>query len=258
MPERVREGDAIPDLNEYSAGVVAYDLRALIARFDTRFTEPGEGAVVGALSSLVGESLLLDLLADALHAAGSTVRRLPGRPARDNNAFAFAGMYKPKVRFLDGWLVLDDAALTAVECKHWTSSSRSTGGWHYRTIGDDAASYALEQWNLLQKKHLRLEKWTDTNKIALPVRQPADWTGSMANLRRILAIWTPISSDGHSYFSSATTTSPIDGIYQDIPIEVFSGSLYARALLARGHHHLDATISGVHTRLDALGALLRG
>lgn len=231
--------------------MVAYDLQALVARFDTRFTEPGEGAVVGALSSLIGESLLLDLLADALHGTGSTVRRLPGRPIRDDAEFAFDGMDLPTVRDLDAWLVIDEATLVAVECKHWTSSSRN-----YRNVGDDVAGYALAQWNLLYEEHLHIDDWTDTNKVALPVRPPAGWTRSMADLRRILAVWTPISSDGHSAFSAATTTSPVDGIYQHLPIKVFSGSLHARALLAQGHRHIKATVSGIQTRLDALDALL--
>jgi hypothetical protein len=235
----------------HAGRMATYDLQALITRFDTRFTESGEGAVVGALSSLIGESLLLDLLADALRSEGSAVRRLPGQPIRDNDAFAFFGIERASVRNLDAWLVIDDATLLAVECKQWTSSSRN-----YRTVGDDVAGYALQRWSLLHEDHLQVDGWTDANKIALPVRPPAGWTGPMADLRRILAIWTPISSDGHSFFSTTTTTSPINGIYQELPIEVFSGSLYTRALLTQGRHHLDATVSGVRTTLDALDALL--
>lgn len=77
----------------------------------------------------------------------------------------------------------------------------------------------------------------------------------MTNLRRVLAIWTPISVDGRKSLSQTTTTSPIDGVWQQVPVEVFSGSLYARALLDQGRDHVEATVSRMQVTLDALEAL---
>jgi hypothetical protein len=231
--------------------MISYDLRALIDRFDTGSAEPGVGTVVGALSGFIGEAVLLDLLADALRGRGAAVDRLPGKPTRDDAAFAFDGIAATEQRYLDAWLVLDDTNLIAVECKHITSSSLGR-----RTVGADIAQYAQTEWQRLHQDHLDTDTWTGTSKIGLPLRPPRPGLdGPMTNLRRVLAIWTPISVDGHSNFSPTSTTSPVDGAWQQVPVEVFSGSLYARTLLDQGRDHVEATVSQMEIALDALEAL---
>jgi hypothetical protein len=202
-----------------------YDLGELIKRFDTRDEQPGAGATTGALSSLIGESLLLDLLIDALREDRSAVKLLDGVPRRDDHAFKDYGLQVPSQRELDAWLVIDDC-LVAVECKCWTSSSNN-----FTSVGDDVAAYAKERWALLHSEDLNADRWTDASKIALPLRVPSRWD---AVSRRILAIWTPTSRTGLNAFSSTVTTTPINGTYQDLDIEVFSGSLHARRIQDEG------------------------
>lgn len=96
--------------------MVAYDIAALLSRFDVR----KDTTVTGILSKWIGELILLDALTNALHHDGAGRVEFLGKPHRHDLLFKAAGRKNP--RDLDQWLLLDNEQLAAVECKHWTSS----------------------------------------------------------------------------------------------------------------------------------------
>lgn len=234
--------------------MITYDIAALLKRFDT--FEFGQGGVTGRLSSLVGEELLLDVLAHAL-ADGGPVELLPERPRRDDQAFkdAPSDVAVPKVRDLDFWLQLRYRELMVVECKQWTASSAYGGG----SVPEDPAGiaeYARRRWEELDVPEWWSNKWDDTTKIALPLRPPAGRTAEdVRKARRVLAVWRPISSNGGSPFSQLSSQTLSGGEWVDVPIEVFSASLYLRQLLADGVRTLTPVFDGAQTLFDAVNAL---
>lgn len=236
------------------SGVVRYEIAALLRRFDVQVK--GETELTGKLSSFLGERLLLSALTRYLRdVEGLEVRALRGRPARDDAEFP--AHYKGP-RYLDAWLLLDDRHLAAVECKHWTSSSTD-----YRSVPADSvarAAYAKEEmWDWLVSDVFvpRPRKWTGENKVALPLEQPKDMPSQdMTHVRRILAIWTPVSEDGYSCVSSFTTTTIKGGQWTDVVVEVFSASMYLRDLLAGGVSHLEAEDDELEKWLAALDGVV--
>jgi len=231
--------------------VVRYDIAALLSRFDVRVR--GETELTGKLSAFLGERLLLSALTRYLRdVENHEVGALRGRPTRDDAEFP-AG-YKG-VRYLDAWLLLDDSQLAAVECKHWTSSSTD-----YRSVPADSgarAAYARdEMWGWLVSACFAPwpRKWTDENKVALPLKPPKGKpTRDMADARRILAIWTPISEDGRSCMSRLPTVTLKGGQWIDTVVEVFSASMYLQCLLAAGVTHLKAEDEVLEKWLAAMG-----
>lgn len=235
--------------------MVRYDIAALLSRFD-KLTK-AETALTGKLSSLLGESLLLSALVRYLAAVeGHEVRLLAGRPHRDDREFPAGAKGVP--RDLDAWLLLGAGRLAAVECKHWTSSSPN-----YRSVPevcDARAAYARdEMWDWLVREHfVPRKKWTDVNKVALPLKPPAGMPAAdVSGARRILAVWTPISSDGRSLLSRVSTTTVRGGKPAGIEVEVFSASMFLRDQLAAGVTHLESEDEGVERLLAELGGLVR-
>lgn len=231
--------------------MVIYDIAALLARFDVRVET--ETALTGKLSNFLGESLLLSALSRYLTVnRGHQVQVLGGRPHRDNSELAGRG---GAPRDLDAWLLLDGEHLAAVECKHWTSSSVN-----YSTVpgtSEALADHAKAEWQWLVSEHFAPLLWTDVNKVALPLQPPRMLpSSSTAEARRILAVWTPVSEDGHSCLSRAATTTVRQGKLVSIEVEVFSASIYLRGLLATGMTHLSAESEDTEEMLAALGALV--
>ncbi|MGV9266206.1 hypothetical protein ACWDRR_16260 [Kitasatospora sp. NPDC003701] len=236
--------------------MAVYDIAALLARFDT-FTAD-QGALTGRLSSLVGEELLLDVLAHALAPAGP-VELLDERPRRDGEAFAVPALPAlpvPGVRDLDAWLRLGDGGLVAVECKHWTASSRD-GRTSLPQDPDELAVLARRRWRELADP-ARWQDWDQVTKIALPLRPPAGATAQdVRRARRVLAVWRPVSCDGVSPFSRLGSSTPSEGQWADVVIEVFSASLYLRRLQAAGTTGLVSAFPRVDELLGAVQALFR-
>jgi hypothetical protein len=186
------------------------------------------------------------------------VKMLPDRPTRDDMAFG-TNYPRPRVRDLDAWLLLDDSQLVAVECKHRTAASIDGA-----TVPDEPgqlADYARERWTALKADHIETEEWTDHNKVYLPVRPPrcldaAAAALAMPRLRRVLAIWRPISRDGISFKSEATATSVSNDQLTMVTAEVFSASLYLRSLRDRGETRLTSRLGLAEKLLKAVGELI--
>ena len=242
------------------SGVVRYDIEALLSRFDVRVE--GATALTGKLSSLLGESFLLSALVRYLSAdEGRQVEVLGDRPHRDDNGLLFPveGRKAGGFRDLDAWLLLDGGQLAAVECKHWTSSSTN-----YRSIPEDdgaLTAHARREWALLVGGHFGQEffehRWTNVNKVALPLKPPTSLpSANMAGVRRILAIWTPVSEDGQSCMSSVNTTSIWGEGPISVDVDVFSASMYLRELRRAGVTHLEAEDAELERLLAALSALV--
>lgn len=242
---------------------VSYRIAALLDQFDVACV-PGAcrcGSLTGALAAFLGEGLLLDALAHAFLREGRTVRQLPGTPRRDDTAFAPAYATKEErkqaltdiPRDLDAWLLLDDTELVAVECKMRTASS-----WDGTTTGSDAVADGRCEWRRLTAHHFTDPVWTDTNKVALPLKPPrhlpAGTTGEVgANPTRVLAYWRPVTRTGE-WFSDLTTTSHDTTV--PVHVRVFSASLYLRALLADGTDVLPATFDHTRARLEQLRGMV--
>jgi hypothetical protein len=238
--------------------MVGYNIAALIRQFDTR----ADTAVTGSLSSLLGEVVLLEALRHSLEAEGHTVTMLPDRPIRDDAAFG-TNYPRPRVRDLDAWLLLDDrqddSQLVAVECKHRTAAS--IDGTTVPDEPEQLAAYARRQWTALKADHIDTDAWTDHNKVYLPLRPPpslgtATAARAMPRLRRVLAIWRPISCDGITFKSEATSTSVSNDQLVPATAEVFSASLYLRSLHGRGETHLATRLGLTERLLKAVDELI--
>jgi hypothetical protein len=234
--------------------MVAYGIAALIRRFDTRT----DTAVTGTLGKFLGEALLLEALSHSFAADGHTVTMLPDQPARDDTAFG-ANYPCPKQRDLDAWLLLNGSQLVAVECKHRTASS-----FDGSTVPDEPeqlALYARRRWTTLKADHIDTDDWTDDNKVYLPLRPPKSFSSAaaaqaMPKLRRVLAIWRPVSCDGTSFRSEATSTSVSDDQLVPVTAEVFSASLYLRFLLSQGETRLATRLGLTENLLKVVGELI--
>ena len=207
-----------------------YDVSELITRFDHRTADGGH--LTGLLSSLVGEDLLIDVYTHYLQSQGRTIVRLEGRPERDNAIAPDAG-----VRYLDAWLLLDQAEVRAVECKTWTASSldgKDIVGMSARELVD----YAKQELATLSE-NLRQDWWNQTNKVALPLIAPRAHGEGALRISRALVVWRPISYDGESPESVVSATT-VDGKSNLVPVDVhvFSVSLYLRQLAASGVRYL--------------------
>jgi hypothetical protein len=228
------------DLTAKMHGMASFNIAALIRQFDNS----ADTTVTGSLSSLLGEIILLEAVSHSLTADGHTVKMLPGRPIRDDTAFGVTHP-RPRVRDLDAWLLLDDSQLVAVECKHRTAASIDGA-----TVPDEPeqlTAYARRRWTTLKTDHIDTDEWTDDNKVYLPLRPPesldmAAAARAMLQLRRVLAIWRPISCDGTSFKSEATSTSVSNNQLVPATAEVFSASLYLRFLRDRGETRLPARL----------------
>jgi hypothetical protein len=232
--------------------VIAYDIAALLSRFDVR----ADTTVTGMLSKWIGELILLDALTNALHHDGAGRVEFLGKPHRDDLLFEFAGSEKP--RDLDQWLLLDNKQLAAVECKHWTSSGK--GGKTVPETGEERADFARREWQKLLdgKDGFGVTSWNNVNKVALPLRPPNGHDSREAlRARRILAIWYPKSEDGRSYWSRAPRNVKLPRSAVDVPIEVFSASLYLRQLQSEGHAQLPAARPDSEGALGALEEIIR-
>jgi hypothetical protein len=230
--------------------MVRYDIAALLSRFDVRVA--GETMLTGQLSSLLGERLLLTVLAHYLTTVEEReIEVLDGKPHRDNAAWGDDRSLIPRVRDLDGWLVLDGGQLVAVECKQYTSSSTD-----YASVpedGDALAAHARHEWEWLARAFGPEAGWDDLTKVALPLKPPDGMPSrDMTDVRRILAVWTPVSDDGRSCVSHVATTTIRGGELADVKVDVFSASLYLRALLAGGMTHLEAADEDLEKVLAAL------
>lgn len=241
------------DLAAKMRPMASYSIAALIRRFDTG----ADTAITGILSSFLGEVILLEAVCHWLAAEGHVVRMLPGRPARDDTAFG-ASCPRPSERYLDAWLWLDESRLVAVECKHRTAASFD--GAPVPDEPEQLAAYARQRWATLKADHVDVDAWTDHNKVYLPLRPPASLdpaaaARAMPGLRRVLAIWRPVSSDGTAFKSEATSTSVISDQLVPAAAEVFSASLYLRSLRDQGETRLVARLGLTGKVLKAVDEL---
>ncbi|MFI5864750.1 hypothetical protein [Streptomyces sp. NPDC051546] len=242
---------------------VTYRISVLLEQFDVACPPRACrcGSLTGALAAFLGEGLLLDALAHALERESRTIQQLPGIPHRDDTAFAPASAtteerrntLKGIPRDLDAWLLLDGTELVAVECKMRTASSMDG-----ETTGPDPVTDGQCEWQYLTREHFTENVWTDTNKVALPLKPPQPRPAVLseeraANPTRILAYWRPVTRQGH-WFSNLTTTS--HDIAVPVDVRVFSASLYLRALLAEGTNVLPATFEHTQARLAQLRGMV--
>jgi len=239
---------------ETTAPTSGYRVEELLQRFDSRID--GQTNLTGRLSSLFGEAVLVEALAHAYVAAGHRVGRLLGSPHRDDSVFA-AGK-RPSQRDLDAWLSIDERELVAVECKTWTASSRD--GRHVLDASqDDLSRYAQDQWTYVSETLLPAEPedWDDVNKIRLPLKVPDGYEHKSHEITRVLAIWRPVSQSGLSPWTTVTCRTPIGhDDWADVPVKVFSGSLYLRQLRASGIAVLPSVVTDPHDVRDAVNACI--
>lgn len=184
------------------------------------------------------------------------IERLPGSPHRDNSVFA--AEKRPSQRDLDAWLSLDERDLVAVECKTWTASSRD--GKHVLDASQDELSrYARDQWIYVSETLLPTEPddWDDVNKIRLPLKVPDGYGHKSPDITRVLAIWRPVSQSGLDPWTKVTCRTPIGpDAWTDVPVKVFSGSLYLRQLRASDISVLPSVATDPHDVRDAVNACI--
>jgi hypothetical protein len=142
------------------------------------------------------------------------------------------------------------------QCKQWTSSSPR----YVSVPGDDnrVAEYARREWEKSVEWHFTRGRWDEVNKVALPLKPPdGAEKASWPDIRRVLAVWTPVSQDGQYAFSSIQTQTLSGTSWKPATVEVFSASLYLRNLRHRGETHLTTTFPQVERLLEGLHALFR-
>ncbi|WP_194915133.1 hypothetical protein [Catenulispora rubra] len=234
--------------------MTSYRIEALLRRFDTR----ADTATTGHISGFLGETILLEATGHWLTSIGHDVELLGGTPRRDDSAFG-AWCPMPTVRDLDAWFLLDGSDLLVVECKCWTAASMDGA-----TVPDDAAQraqYAQDEWFTMLARHIDTDRWTGTNKVFLPLIPPGSLSAdvaeaAMAKLRRVLAVWRPLSLDGTAFTATVTADSVLDDQLRPAVAEVFSASLYLRSLLERGETHLTTRFGMTERLLGAVAELL--
>lgn len=205
--------------------IPSYRVNELIKRFDQR--TPGQTRLTGQLSSLLGESILLEVLAHAIEARGEHVTQPTAAvPHLDKNALP--RRVKKTPRDLDAWLTVD-GRLSAVEIKTWTASS--IDGVNI----DDADPSVLEKvternWNTAVADFAS-DKWTNSNKVALPLKVPDELGLPDGQVERYLVFWRPVSSNGLNPWSTAQRQS-YNARRKSImlTVNVFSASLYLRSI----------------------------
>jgi len=239
--------------------MTSFSISALLSRFDTH-PGIGAGAVTGGISTFLGEAILLEAVRHWLEAEGHAVELLPGKPIRDGTQFG-TNCLRPKVRDLDAWLRLDARQLVAVECKSQTASSFDSKRVTVPDEPEQLAAYARSRWAQLLAEHIHVDEWTGMNKIFLPLKPPfglnADVTETaMPKLRRILAIWRPISLDGVAFSSEVTSDTVRNDQRISVTAEVFSASLYLRSLRDRGETRLPLRLDLVEQLLSAVNELV--
>ena len=134
-------------------------------------------------------------------------------------------------------------------------------GWQDSARKDEErADFARREWQALLDREdgFGATSWNHVNKVALPLRLP-DGRDSREALRarRILAIWYPKSEDGRSYWSRVPRNVKLPCSAVDVPIEVFSASLYLRQLQGEGHVELSAARPDTESVLVALDEIIR-
>ncbi|MFG1648517.1 hypothetical protein ACGFIE_01215 [Micromonospora sp. NPDC049275] len=228
-----------------------YHVEELLRRFDSRIE--GQTSLTGRLSSLFGEAVLVEALAHAYVSAGHRVHRLPGSPHRDNRMFTDGEI--PSQRDLDAWLTLDERDLVAVECKTWTASSAD--GRHVLDANEyDLSRYAKQGWDEVSKI-LLADRWDQINKVCLPLKVPDSYDQQSHEIKRVLAIWRPISRSGLDPWSTVTSRTPTErDAWTDVPVTVFSGSLYLRRLRNSGVTVLPAVVTNPHDVREAVNACI--
>lgn len=77
----------------------------------------------------------------------------------------------------------------------------------------------------------------------------------MPGLRRVLAIWRPVSSEGTAFKSEAASTSVVNDKLVPAAAEVFSASLYLRSLRDQGETRLVARLGLTGKVLKAVDEL---
>lgn len=241
--------------------MTSFSIAALLRRFDTHTgTGAGTGALTGSISTLLGEAVLLEAVCHYLEADGNTVKLLPGKPTRDDAHFG-ANCPKPKVRDLDAWILLDEEQLVAVECKSQTASSIDSRRLTVPDEPEQLVAYARGRWAQLVAEHIDVDQWTGTNKIFLPLKPPMELSAEIAEkampkLRRILAIWRPISLDGTAYISEVASQTVRNDQYIPAAAEVFSASLYLRSLRDHGAARLSLKLGLAEALLSAIEELV--
>ena len=232
-----------------------YSVPGLIERFDRRIN--GKTSLTGKLSPLIGEMMLIEVLAHAVVTEGRTVELINGQvPHRDAEIMpTYPTGWTP--RDLDAWFILGGETLAAVEVKTWTASAlggRSVDDTRPEQLAEIAAARRAEA-----AEDLALGEWTQTNKVGMPLRAPNDWAGDTRteNFERYLAFWRPVASDGlRPWSESMTRTQDHRGKRCDVRVRVFSASLYLRDLHWQGIQTLPARLTRPEEILDALGEVV--
>ncbi len=215
-------------------------LDRLAGFFDEGATAASSSA--GQLSSLIGEELLIELVADWLSVRrGLTVSRLPGKPIRDESRLPPG----KGPRDLDAWL-LAGSELVAVEAKMWTVNSLNRGP------GNNEAERAAWRWNDLQARAMNGPIGADT-KVFLPLRQPPGAPSGATQGEPVLAIWRAVSPAGSDAVATTMVGRNLDG--SDARFWVFSGSRYVAKMREDGHTHLRLRGAVIRTTFGLLRRL---
>lgn len=199
------------------------NLPALQRNFDLR----RDTWATGKLSALLGEDLLLALVRDSLGAVGEPTLLDAVKPSRDDAAFTAGGRPIPTVRDLDG-LLRGDHLDRPVEAKCVTAAS--LGRRSVPAADHEVAALARLEFRGVQDD-FRSWEWTQWNKVLLPLRAVDHHP-----IRRVLAIWMPCSASGLDPWSTVENCWTLDseGSWVQVEVDVFSGSLYVRDLVAQG------------------------
>lgn len=215
-----------------------FDRKALICFYDdladASFTDADRGAHVSAITGIIGEDLLLGLLAHYWAGQNPPVlcERIPDKCKAPGK----------KGKRLDGWVTMGEHRLAQVEIKNWSAHSLGERTLAFSVTEDELAAAARRKWQDFFGNNDKMPN--SALKILLDMPPPERFTERA--VERVLCFWLPLAQDE----VKPLTTAQILGK----SVNVFSGSIYLRQLRC---DRLELHVPRVEARLRLL-ALLQG
>jgi len=241
------------------------EISKLLDFYDVRRTpNANTGSPITAITSLIGEDLVLGLLALYFKETGRALRRQPDYRCTSG---------KQRGPWLDAWLLTKKGELFQAEVKNWCASAIGgvsiDGGLEPRSTRRNqrrrytwfqAAESNRERY--LNHKDVAAKVW----KVLVPMEPPEDWP--RRNAKPLLAFWSSIAPQGAAsekslkpFFSMKTkfyrdiirgADLPLPRKYSDT-VWIFSASNYLRSLKSR--RYVEISMPRVRERLEELRKL---
>ncbi|MBS0340401.1 MAG: hypothetical protein JSS56_07720 [Proteobacteria bacterium] len=226
--------------------MITFQRTALLRFYDDKqdlgFQHRRRGAHVSAITGVIGEELLLELLCHYFKYQRPAVHCevLPDKPRRRDEPIEGK---RGSGNWLDAWVKLGAGHLAQVEIKNW--SAHSLGG---KTLALDATDAVIEadataRWKSFFGDNDKMP--SSARKILLDYPMPGGIQLAMP-VERILCFWQPVVQDSLKPMSNAVICGK--------EISVFSASIYLRQLEMES---IELDCPDVEERLRVLEELQR-